>query len=136
VRRSKQTKTEAIPGQNEQLMLVEDDPVLRSLLERMLKDFDYRVTAFPNGSEALNAIQRKDLEPILLVTDMVMPGMSGVVLAERLRQSQPNVKVLFITGHTDDAISKRDVLDPQAPFLAKPFSADELASKIREVLHP
>ena len=121
------------PG-DETVLLVEDEPEVRSLVQRILKMQGYTVVTAANPDEAV-AITREFKGPIqLMVTDIVMPGMSGLQLAERLTPMRPDMRVLFVSGYTDDALGHQGVLDPGTAFLQKPFSPNALARKVREVL--
>ncbi len=121
------------PG-DETVLLVEDEPEVRSLVQRILKTQGYTVVTAANPDEAL-AVAREFKGPIqLMVTDVVMPGMSGLQLAERLGPTRPDMKVLFVSGYTNDAIGHHGVLDPGTAFLQKPFTPNALARKVREVL--
>ena len=127
-------ETEVVPGEGQRVLMVEDDPALRELFAQMIETLGYRVTVAANGGEALLAVEEQGLRPHLLITDVVMPGMGGRVLAERLGRIQPGLKVLYTSGYTDDAIVHHGVLDPRTPFLQKPFTMADLAAKIRAVL--
>jgi CheY-like chemotaxis protein len=94
----------------------------------------YNVLETAKGPDALALASGYDGNIDLLVTDLVMPEMSGTVLAEHLRQSRPNVKVLFISGYTDNALLRRGVLAHPVAFLQKPFTLSTLSRKVREVL--
>jgi len=119
---------------DETVLLVEDEPEVRSLVQRILKTQGYTVVTAANPDEAL-AVAREFKGPIqLMVTDVVMPGMSGVQLAERLVPTRPDMKVLFVSGYTNDAIGHHGVLDPGTAFLQKPFTPNALARKVRDVL--
>lgn len=119
---------------NETVLVVEDDPQVRSLLRRVLTKVGYRVILADHGQSALD-LWHTAPEPIhLVITDVVMPHMSGRELVERLRATQPLLKVLFMSGFTDDALGHHGVLDPGTPFLPKPFTADQLKKKVRAVL--
>ncbi len=121
------------PG-DETVLLVEDEPEVRSLVQRILKTQGYTVVTAANPDEAL-AVAREFKGPIqLMVTDVVMPGMSGLQLAERLSPTRPDMKVLFVSGYTNDAIGHQGILDPGTAFLQKPFTPNALARKVREVL--
>jgi len=121
------------PG-DETVLLVEDEPEVRSLVQRILKTQGYTVVTAANPDEAL-AVAREFKGTIqVMVTDVVMPGMSGLQLAERLMPTRPNMRVLFVSGYTHDAIGHQGVLDPGTAFLQKPFTPNALARKVREVL--
>jgi two-component system, cell cycle sensor histidine kinase and response regulator CckA len=119
---------------SETILLVEDQPQVRAFAVAALRHYGYRVIEASNGDEALDAAARHSGEIQLLVTDIVMPGMNGIVLAERLTQVTRTLKTLFISGHAADAFAERGVLERDAAFLDKPFSPDALAQKVREVL--
>jgi two-component system, cell cycle sensor histidine kinase and response regulator CckA len=121
------------PGQ-ETILLVEDEEVVRKYVRRALESHGYTLLEAQNGLEALD-MAAKAAEPIhLLLTDVVMPGMSGRKLAEAMTGLQPGLKILFMSGYTDDAIVHHGVLDDDAEYLQKPFSPLQLARKVREVL--
>ncbi len=122
-------------GGNELILLAEDEPSVRELAARILRDKGYRVYEAQNGSEALEIVQ-KHLENKfhLLLTDVVMPGMSGRELADRLKRIIPDLKVLFISGYTDNAIVHHGVLDKGVDFVQKPFTPEFLTRRVREVL--
>jgi DNA-binding NtrC family response regulator len=87
-----------------------------------------------NAEEALLICEREGERIDLILTDVVMPGLNGRELADRLKTLRPGIKVLFMSGHTDDMIVHHGVLRKEAEFIQKPFSPDELAIKVREVL--
>ena len=114
---------------------MEDQEGLRQLAREFLEQRGYRVLEARNGAEALEAAGCH-LGPIhLLVTDMVMPGMRGRELAEKLCASRPQMKVLYVSGYTDGSIVENGELGPGSAFLEKPFSSDALARKVRQVLN-
>jgi PAS domain S-box-containing protein len=116
------------------VLLAEDEVLVRNLTSEVLRLFGYSVLEAASGREALEICEQLD-EPIeLLITDVVMPEMSGRELADRLKQLRPEVKVLFMSGYTDDAIVHQGVLEAGANFIQKPFAPEALANKIREVL--
>ncbi len=121
-------------GGGEHIMIVEDEPALRGLFEIMLTELGYRVTVAANGGEALLLVEEKGLKLDLVITDVIMPIMSGAVLIERLRRNQPDIKALYMSGYTDNAIVHHGVLDTGTPFIQKPFNLKDLAVKIERLL--
>jgi len=126
--------TQARQGEGEHVVLVEDEAVVRRLLVRMIEGLNYEVTAAADGAEALLAVEKMGVKPDLLITDVILPGMSGVEMTERMRKTWPGLKVLYMSGYTDNAIVHQGVLDAGTPFIQKPFNAHDLAVKIREQL--
>ena len=122
------TKTNAADG-TETILLVEDQDGVRRVVETMLKRHGYHVLSSASSNEALAAADQHSGVIHLLITDMVMPGMSGRKMAECLVERRPNMKVLYVSGYGDASISSGD-----AHFLQKPFSTEELATKVREML--
>jgi CheY-like chemotaxis protein len=119
---------------NEVILLVEDEESLRVLVRYLLEQGGYTVLIAAEGGEALNAAAAFR-EPIhLLITDVVMPGMSGTVLAERLLAIHPEMKVLYMSGYSDDLVFRHGFSDERASFLQKPFLPADLAQKVREAL--
>ena len=120
---------------DETILIVEDDESLRRMACSMLRGFGYSVIEAKNGMEALEVAARETRAHIdLLVTDVIMPKMGGRVLSNMLQAKYPHMKVLFISGHTDDMILHHGVLDENVWFLQKPFSSSLFASKVRKVL--
>ncbi len=123
-----------LPRGSETILLVEDDEAVRHLAREILQMHGYTVLEARHRGEALR-MAGDHAGPIhLMVTDVVMPGMSGRALAGLLGPLRPDMKVLYMSGYTDDAIVHHGVLDPGTAFLQKPFAADALARKVREVL--
>lgn len=119
---------------SENILLVEDSQPLRKLVQTFLDAAGFRVQSAGCGEEALEVAVRFGSTFDLLLTDVVMPGMNGRVLAEQLSPRQPGMKVLYMSGYTDSFIAGHRVLDPGTHLLHKPFTEDVLISKIREVL--
>jgi two-component system, cell cycle sensor histidine kinase and response regulator CckA len=128
------TKPRGTRGSGEIVLLVDDDRALGAIFERMLKSLGYRCTITASGEEALLAVEENGLRPDLLITDVVMTGMKGNELAEKLHKILPELEVLYISGYTDNAIAHHGVLDEDTFFLQKPFGIESLAAKIKEVL--
>ena len=119
---------------SETILLVEDEDGLRALARRVLEASGYTVLAARDAENAAEIAGAHADRIELLLTDTVMPGASGPDLARRLAPLRPDMKVLFVSGYTDDAVVRARLLDPSAAFLQKPFSPDALARKVREVL--
>jgi PAS domain S-box-containing protein len=126
----------SVPTGTETILLVEDEDGVRELLEEILSAQGYRVLAASRGVEALQISELLDEEIQVLVTDVVMPHMSGHELAMRLRARRPALRVLYLSGYTDDAIAHHGIVEVDASFLQKPFTRAALATKVREVLAP
>ncbi len=124
---------EILPRGQETILLVEDELSVRQVTELMLADLGYKVFAAADGEQALHLF-RQNSAVDLLVTDVVMPKMNGKQVADELRRLHPRIKVLFISGYTDDAIVHHGVIDPGIAFLQKPFLSFTLARKVREIL--
>lgn len=123
-----------IPGGSETVLLVEDEDSVRSLTRMLLEQRGYRILEARSGADALR-LAEQHCEPIpLLMTDVVMPGMSGRELAESLTALHPETRVLYLSGYTGDTIFRHGVRQDEIHFLAKPFSPVTLARKVREVL--
>jgi signal transduction histidine kinase/ActR/RegA family two-component response regulator len=125
---------DAVPRGTETVLVVEDEGAVRRLTCRTLEEQGYTVLAAEHPDEALHLDAQHPGAIHLLVTDVVMPGMVGSDLAKRLVASRPEIKVLYTSGYTDDAIVHHGVLDPEVAFLGKPFTPTSLAGKVREVL--
>jgi PAS domain S-box-containing protein len=118
----------------ETILVVEDDEDVRAYTVGLLRELSYRVIEAPDGFAALKLIERRAQPISLLLTDVVMPGMSGSELADAARATQPDLKVLFTSGYTRDAIMREGKLEAGIDLLPKPFTFPMLAAKVREVL--
>jgi PAS domain S-box-containing protein len=123
-----------VPQGSETILLVEDEDGLRELAREILTAGGYKVLVAAGPGDALGVARRHGGPIHLLLTDVVMPQMSGRELVERLAPEQPEMKVLYMSGYAADAIVRRGVLDPGTVLLQKPFSPDALTRKVREVL--
>ena len=119
---------------SETVLVVEDQENVRGLVTKVLKTYGYRVLEAASGGEALRLAQGHPGSIHLMLTDVVMPGMGGTEVAERLKPIRSEMKVLYITGYAEDSIVHRGVLSPGVAFLSKPFTPEGLAAKVREVL--
>ena len=128
-------KNLASPGSGtETILLVEDEDMVRTLACRILRSCGYNVLEACNGGEALLMCEQRQETIQLLLTDVVMPRMSGRDLAERLRALRPELKVIFMSGYTDDVVLRHGVLSLDAEFIQKPFASRDLIGKVRAVL--
>ena len=126
-------------GGSETVLLVEDESSVRQLVRETLEAHGYRILEAENGEEALRIANTSSEHIDMLITDVVMPGMSGRELSARLCASHPQTKLLYLSGYTEDAIVHEGVIEPGTAFLQKPFTLQMLARKVREVLgknHP
>jgi signal transduction histidine kinase len=118
----------------ETILLVEDDASVRMLVRQTLEMKGYRVLEAENGVEALWVSEQRTETIHLMVTDVIMPEIGGRILAEQLAVKRPEMKVLYMSGYTDDAVIRHGVLELNSAFIQKPFGPDALARKVREVL--
>lgn len=116
------------------ILLVEDDASVRSLTLRILAREGYHVIEAGNGDDALAAARRADRPIDLLISDVIMPGLSGGELARRLLEERPGTAVLYMSGYPDDTVARSGRIDRDAAFIEKPFTPETLARRVREVL--
>jgi two-component system cell cycle sensor histidine kinase/response regulator CckA len=119
---------------SETVLVVEDEPSVRELVRRVLGQIGYDVVTANAPHEAVELASQLSRPIHLLVSDVILPEMSGSALVALIVHRHPSVRVLYISGYTDDAVLQRDVLERGMPFLQKPFTAEALATKVREVL--
>jgi two-component system cell cycle sensor histidine kinase/response regulator CckA len=134
VKVQQEAPSQAIAGGDEVILLVEDTQLLRELTRLLLEGVGYKVLDFGVPEEALHMAKNYVGVLPLMITDVVMPGMSGMELAEELAKIRPGTKVLFTSGYADDAIARHGGLAPDAAFLEKPFTRDALVRKVRKLL--
>ena len=122
------------PDGSETILLVEDEDMLRDLIKNELERHGYKMLSAADGAEAL-LLNEQHRGPIdLLVTDVVMPKMSGYELADRLTPLRPEMNVLYISGYAEDAYGPKGLINEATPFLQKPFPPIDLARRVRQVL--
>jgi CheY-like chemotaxis protein len=124
----------ALRGRGETVLLVEDEEQVRHLTERILTDHGYSVIAACGGPEAIQTCSERVDDVDLLLTDVIMPQMSGSELAERLRGERPDLAVLYMSGYTGDTIARQRVLPEDVALVEKPFSQTSLLHSIDEAL--
>ena len=118
----------------ETILLVEDAEAVRLLIRSTLKSKGYTVLETRHGNEALGILEQAGKPIDLVLTDVIMPGMSGRELAETVKKSHPDIRVLYMSGYTDDAVLRHGILEPGNHFIQKPFRPVDLIRKVREVL--
>jgi two-component system cell cycle sensor histidine kinase/response regulator CckA len=120
----------------ETVLLVEDDDAVRRATRSMLERAKFTVLEAADGKAGLALAEQYRDRLDVVVTDLMMPGMDGRAFAEALHRTHPELRVVFVSGYTDDAVVRRNMIDSNQAFLQKPFSAQELTATIRKVLHP
>jgi PAS domain S-box-containing protein len=131
---SKEVLKKELPRGNETILIVEDEEEVRKLAGKILERQGYRILETFNGDDALVACERSRSPIHLMLADVVMPGMSGSELAKLLKPLYPQIKILYMSGYTDDAIARHGVLEKGVDYIQKPFTMEGLARKVREVL--
>ena len=121
-------------AQRDQILIVDNDPVFLALLAKFLRKDGFRVLTAKDGALALKIL--KTVTPDVILLDLVMPNVSGRELAGRFEKLRPGIKVLFMSGYSDNVIEQHGVLEEGTHFIQKPFSPEALARKIRELLVP
>ena len=119
----------------ETVLLIEDEPAVRRLARTVLSGYGYTVLEAASGPLAIDLIRTRDKPVDLVITDMVMPGLNGLETTERIREMMPSVRLLYISGYPDNVLDRHGPLPPGTVFLEKPFTPEELATKVREVLN-
>jgi len=121
-------------GGSETVLVVEDEPAVRELITEVLMDYGYSVLGASNGREALQLAENHTGPIHLMVTDVIMPGMSGLEVAERMSVLRHEIRVLFMSGYNDDLSGHGRIVDPGVEFLCKPVMPNVLAAKVRKIL--
>ena len=130
----RQYDNDLLRGKEELVLVVEDEPSIRKMSKKILEKLNYSVETAANGGEALLLVEEKKLCPDLIITDVVMPEMSGKVMIDRLRKTLPDLKVIYMSGYTDHTIANHGLIEPDVPFIQKPFSKRIFGERIRAVL--
>ena len=130
----KEVLKEELPRGNETILIVEDEEDVRKLAGKILEKQGYRILETFNGDDALVACERRKSPIHLMLADIVMPGMSGSELAKLLIPLYPEIKILYMSGYTDNAVVRHGVLEKGVNYIQKPFTMEGLARKVREVL--
>ena len=128
------SRPSAVEGGSETILIVEDEDLVRALAVRVLKAEGYRCYAAGSAEEAIRLLEEDQVAIDLVITDVVMPGMSGGGLGERVERLRPGLPILFTSAFTDEDVIRRGLLEKDRPFLQKPSSPQELARKVRSVL--
>jgi CheY-like chemotaxis protein len=129
-------ETAPAPGGTETVLVVEDQPDVRDFTAIALQSYGYRVLKAASAAEALSICEREGEHIRLVLTDVVMPNVSGLELASQLARLRPGMRILYMSGYTDNAIMQRGVSDEAAEFITKPFGPERLAAKVRAALGP
>ena len=116
------------------ILIAEDDPDLRDLLQDELEDAGYDTTICINGQKALEQIEKTSEQIDLLLTDIMMPGGTGIELAGKLVGQRPRLSVLYMSGYTDDAVIRNGMLARGSAFIQKPFTPKELLRRVKQIL--
>lgn len=120
-------------GRGQQILVVEDEYLVRELICDTLRNLGYNVLEAANGEQALKVFEQHANEIDLVLTDLIMPGMNGKKLADQLKREKPDVRLLFMTGYDDNAISKQGMIAEDIDYISKPFAPAKLARKLDEV---
>ena len=119
---------------NETILLAEDDPGVRTFIDQALKSLGYIVYQAKNGEDALKLLKKEKINPQLLITDIIMPGMDGKELSQKVKKILPKIKIIYTSGYTDSYIGSEELQQEGVHFIGKPYSISTISSKIREVL--
>jgi len=123
-------------GRSGTILLVEDSDVVRDVIARMLKEGGFTVLQASGGEEALALSRRGDAPIDLLLTDIVMPEMSGVELADRLERERPDMRILFMTGYAEEVVVNEGILGKHRECIGKPFTGEQITRRVRTILFP
>jgi two-component system cell cycle sensor histidine kinase/response regulator CckA len=124
----------SIQGQGETILVVEDEALIRSLASTVLQQYGYQIHLAENGHQALEVFDQLDQQVDLLLTDIVMPGMDGLEMANQIRRRAPGTPVLFMSGYLDEVLANTEFDPEETPLLKKPFGAEELVRRVRQMI--
>lgn len=127
-------RIQSLKGGHESILLVEDEPAILEIAQTLLKELGYKVLAFSQPQEALDAVSGHNGDIHLLITDVIMPGMNGRDLAAQLKERFPDLRTLFMSGYTANVIARHGVLEEDMAFIQKPFQLKAFAARVREAL--
>ena len=119
-------------GSIRKILIVDDSATERHMLNDLLTKAGFDVVSSDNGEDAI--VKARQVKPDLILMDVVMPGLNGLELAQRVMAERPHLRVLFMSGYADHAVVQRDIVDAGRPFLQKPFAPDRLLARVKEVL--
>ena len=123
-------------GRSGTILLVEDSDVVRDVIVRMLEEDGFTVLPASCGEDALSVSRREDVSIDLLLTDIVMPEMSGVELADRLERERTDMRILFMTGYAEEVVMTEGILGKHRECIGKPFTPEQIRKRVREILFP
>ena len=123
-------------GRSGTVLLAEDSDVVRDVIARMLENVGLTVLQASGGEEALALSRRGDVPIDLLLTDIVMPEMSGLELADRMEGDRPGMRILFMTGYAENVVLKKGIPGKRRECIGKPFSQEQITRRVREILSP
>ena len=124
------------PEDKKTILVVDDEPEIRKLVSAMVTQFGYSALTADSGEHALTLYRNHNGPIAMLITDVVAPGMSGPMLADKLTAQQPDLKVLYISGYDNTHVVQKYVVEKGHALLSKPFTVEELQSKMRELVKP
>jgi len=123
-------------GRSRTILLVEDSDVVRDVIAKMLESGGLTVLQASGGEEALALARRGDVPIDLLLTDIVMPGLTGVELADRLERERPDMRILFMTGYAEEVVVNEGILGKHRECIGKPFAREQITKRVRKILSP
>ncbi len=121
-------------GRNGTILLVDDSDIVRDVIARMLESSGFTVLKASGGEEALSISGKTEVPIDLLLSDMVMPGMGGLELADRIAQVRPDLRILFMTGYAEDIVTRDGILGENREWIGKPFTQEEIRDRVAAIL--